>query len=617
VRRPDHSKAGFFIALVLLGGATSVGVVRDRRGSEVFSKAVFEPAAPTLTVEAREDDVARAPAVLQTGEDLQPIEAADTFDPQALTSATLLALQSGQVLSRELLAGLRGLLQSKSEDAAIADARTEVLNALLEQVDGRVPEHLLSAAPTLLAGLQSRNGPRARRLRPILQQAVEWHALLSRTEVLLQSEAEAERPLTLALSNLRRVLDVDPTHPRARAQLRRLQSIYLLASEQAIAALEFDRAEQLLEKADAVREQASLVADLRTDLFQRKARAESDLLINFELALKAKNIAQATELAARLQRFLPPERAFELDTRIKNAELYGGFQRGERFADTLGPGDASGPDMRVLPIGSFVMGSAKNEVDRLANEGPQRELLVEQGFAMSIGEITVAQFEQFASSQNYQSDAELEGWSLVYSEASGRLEKTKGIHWRNSYRGIKANDRHPVVHVSQRDAKAFAAWLSAQSGFRYRLPTEAEFEYALRGNTTTRFWWGDADPTEVVENLSGQLDFGPEARRWSQFFENYSDGAFGPAPVKSYRPNAFGLMDLAGNVSEWVSDCWHDSYAQAPKSLNAWINQGCELFVVRGGSWGSPPSEARSAARQALAERNRSARVGFRVVREL
>jgi formylglycine-generating enzyme required for sulfatase activity len=189
--------------------------------------------------------------------------------------------------------------------------------------------------------------------------------------------------------------------------------------------------------------------------------------------------------------------------------------------------------------------------------------------------------------------------------------------WQDDYAGRRAADNLPVVNVSWNDAKAYADWLSQRTGKTYRLPSEAEFAYALRGGTTTRYWWGDGTPSGKVENLTGSNDRSPSGRRWNHAFRGYGDGYWGPAPVMRFAPNPFGLYDMGGNVSEWTADCWHDNYIHAPVDGSAWLNPGCSTRVLRGGSWGSSPDQARSAWRQGADASVRSGRVGFRVVREL
>lgn len=193
-----------------------------------------------------------------------------------------------------------------------------------------------------------------------------------------------------------------------------------------------------------------------------------------------------------------------------------------------------------------------------------------------------------------------------------------GTSWRDDYLGDKAADNLPVIHVSWNDAQAYAKWLSARTGKKYRLPSEAEFEYAARAGTKTRFEWGDGNPKRVYANLTGDGDRSPRLHRsWAKAFPRYSDGYWGPAPVGSFPPNKFGLQDIDGNVSSWVEDCWHENYTRAPADARAWVNPGCAERVVRGASWGSAPDQARTAYRLAAPPDTRSARVGIRIARDL
>jgi formylglycine-generating enzyme required for sulfatase activity len=197
------------------------------------------------------------------------------------------------------------------------------------------------------------------------------------------------------------------------------------------------------------------------------------------------------------------------------------------------------------------------------------------------------------------------------------LRDDEQASWQDDYAGNKAAADLPVVNISWNDAEAYANWLSQRTGKTYRLPNESEFEYALRGGTTTRYWWGDGTPTKPVENLTGSGDRSRSGRHWSNAFRGYNDGYWGPAPVMSFAANPFGLYDINGNVSEWVQDCWHESYVRSPSDGSAWLNPGCSAHVVRGGSWGSSPVQVTSAYRQGTDGSARSGRVGFRVVREL
>jgi len=187
----------------------------------------------------------------------------------------------------------------------------------------------------------------------------------------------------------------------------------------------------------------------------------------------------------------------------------------------------------------------------------------------------------------------------------------------SNFEGREAENNDPVIHVSWNDAAAYANWLAGGTGKSYRLPSEAEFEYALRGGTSSPYWWGDASPARVVENLTGEGDSSRSRRRWSTFFEGYGDHYWGPAPVGSFEVNPYGIYDIGGNVGEWVRDCWHETYIRAPLDGSSWVNPGCKLRVIRGGYWASSPDQTRAAFRLSALPDRRDARIGFRIARDL
>ena len=305
-----------------------------------------------------------------------------------------------------------------------------------------------------------------------------------------------------------------------------------------------------------------------------------------------------------------------LRERIELARHYGHFRPGQVFREPLASGGEA-PEMVVLAYGSFRMGSPEDESGRLENEGPRHEVAFDRGFAIARNETTVAEFRAFVEASGHRSVATRRGRSTVYDEKGGVMGEHGRVDWRRDYAGSPAPPELPVVHVAFEDAEAYAAWLSAQTGQRYRLPSEAEFEYALRAGRQEAWPWGDGLPTRVVGNLTGDGDESRLKRKWANAIPDYADGHWGPAPVRSYPAEAFGTFDLVGNVSEWVLDCWHDSYRRAPRDGSAWVNPGCSDRVIRGASWASSLDRARSAYRQSTPADTTNARVGFRVVREL
>ena len=262
--------------------------------------------------------------------------------------------------------------------------------------------------------------------------------------------------------------------------------------------------------------------------------------------------------------------------------LAGPVQPGERFRDC-----ADCPEMVVLPAGAFVMGSPADEVGRQANEGPQHKVEIRRPIALGLREVSAGEWQACVASG-----------ACTAPQASAAAEA-------------------PVSGISWNDAKDYTAWLTLKAGKTYRLPSEAEWEYAVRAGTATAWYWGDAtDVTCAFANLVAACDGGHD----------------GPAPVGEYRPNPFGLHDMVGNVSEWVEDCWYEGYGGAPEDGNArtlslrsslpepyapYPAGNCNWKVHRGGDWAQPPAAARSAARAGLPRYESRDTIGLRLARSL
>ena len=260
-----------------------------------------------------------------------------------------------------------------------------------------------------------------------------------------------------------------------------------------------------------------------------------------------------------------------------------------------------GMEFNNIPAGRFCMGSYSEadmerdkfmglpakcpsgaEVDDEANnnETPQHEVHIRRGFRMGVYEVTVGQFKQ-------------------YIAAAGRDELLTDKFIKYNSNG----DRAPVNYVSRDDAQDFIGWLNKKEDTQaYRLPSEAEWEYAARAGTTTRYSWGNA----IGRNRANCDGCGS---RW----DNER-----PAPVGSFAPNGFGLYDMHGNVWEWVADCRHNSYKGAPTDDRVW-QTGCGLMraVVRGGSWKTSPQGLRAAYRDWNLPLHRYYYGGFRLVQDL
>jgi formylglycine-generating enzyme required for sulfatase activity len=262
------------------------------------------------------------------------------------------------------------------------------------------------------------------------------------------------------------------------------------------------------------------------------------------------------------------------------------------------------------------MGSAANEAGRSDREGPQVDVTFARPFAIAATEVTVGQFGEFIAATGYVTDEEKRGVGDVFNVNDGRLIKREGINWRHDFAGDEAGDDYPVIRVSWNDAAAFVTWLSEETGEAYRLPSEAEFEYALRAGSTTRYWWGERAPNRRVENLTGQREQ-LKKLRWPVAFRYYSDQHWGPAPVASFPPNPFGLHDMGGNTAEWVADCHTQSLSDQPTDGRAKNTGDCAMRVFRGGAWGYAPPLSRSAYRNAAQLSHSSTMLGFRVALDI
>lgn len=241
------------------------------------------------------------------------------------------------------------------------------------------------------------------------------------------------------------------------------------------------------------------------------------------------------------------------------------------------------PLMVTVPAGTFLMGSPAYEEGRNSAEGPRRYVTIEAPFAVGVYEVT---FDEW--------------------EACRREGGCPDPEWGG-------DSGYPVKNVSRDDAQAYVGWLSRTTGQQYRLLSEAEWEYVARAGTETARYWGDSE--------SGQCRYA-NGRDESSYVDDGSvsctDG-FGrsEAPVGSFAPNAFGLYDVLGNVSEWTQDCWNNSYAGAPSDGSAWQSGDCSAAVVRGGGHYvlGRPEDLRSASRFAFKSDIRHFPIGFRVAR--
>ncbi len=442
--------------------------------------------------------------------------------------------------------------------------------------------------------------------------------LLAQAETALEEGDLIEPEDAAAWTLFGDALAIDADSEAALAGREAIRAALLDQAEARIAENDFERAAELLDAAAERDADADRIGQLENDLSAGRADRMRALAADIRASIEDEAYEQAEEQINQLVALgAPADDVESLRTLLDDAIRYGGFEPGQVFQDGIGDGDGFGPVMVVVPAGSFIMGSPEDEDGRVGNEGPQFRVRFENGFAMSQTEITVGQFARFVEETGYVTDAERSRSSKVYRAGSGRVDDQRGVTWRMDYLGDEADESLPVVHVSWNDANAYALWLARRTGRPYRLPSEAEFEYALRAGSQTPYWWGEDSPDEAVENVTGDGDEFTDARSWTVAFDRYTDGYWGPAPVGSLQPNPFGLYDMGGNVMEWIEDCWHDSYVRAPDDGSAWVNPGCERRMIRGASWSSTPTMSRSAFRLSSANDSTDARVGFRVARDL
>jgi formylglycine-generating enzyme required for sulfatase activity/DNA-binding winged helix-turn-helix (wHTH) protein len=268
------------------------------------------------------------------------------------------------------------------------------------------------------------------------------------------------------------------------------------------------------------------------------------------------------------------------------------------------------PEMVALPAGEFMMGSPKDERGRRSAEGLPRRVVIPKRIAIGKFEVTVDQFAAFA--------AETE---MAVGNACQKLVRSSGgsSPWgppEASFRqpGFEVSGSQPVVCISWHEAQAYVAWLSRRTGRPYRLPTEAEWEYASRAGTSTMYSFGDDETALCAYARFADLGSIFEWRGGCR-----SDtAAYGPLPVGSLRPNPWGIFDMHGNVWEWVEDCWTPNASDMPTDGSAFSRpDGCDVGVMRGGSWAAPYAKVRSATRWPARATSHYHHLGFRVALSL
>jgi formylglycine-generating enzyme required for sulfatase activity len=303
------------------------------------------------------------------------------------------------------------------------------------------------------------------------------------------------------------------------------------------------------------------------------------------------------------------------DKKAPDAKASTAFHPGQVFRDC-----PDCPEMVVIPAGSFLMGAPTNEPGRDEIEGPQRRVNIAQ-FAAGKFDITRGQWKAFVADTN----RKVVG-GCAWAPDDQNLNPNAS--WEKL--GFPQDDNHPVVCVSWQDVQDYIHWLSGKTGKKYRLLSEAEWEYAARAGSADTYPWGDT-LTHKQANYGAEKCCSPLAKDEDKWEET--------SPVGSFPPNKFGLYDMSGNVLQWVQDCFSDSYANGPTDGTAYERSiklqtsghlasmsgtdSCSYRIVRGGDWGDPPRMLRSAFRNyapgpgATLDNYRSGGLGLRVARTL
>jgi formylglycine-generating enzyme required for sulfatase activity len=448
-----------------------------------------------------------------------------------------------------------------------------------------------ASVQALLEALERAAGPSEEELAEqakLAQQQEQERAAVARQQDEQRKEAAAQAEQARVAERLRQ---------EALAQKRKAE-----AQAAAVEQLRLDKLRKEQEARRRVEEEAARKArkeTLREQLRERreadaaKARAEQEeqqrkaLLAKAEAARRVEQERARKELAARAA----AELAQLLPTPTSPVADADGVLR-DRFLD----GSGAGPDLVLIPTGRFEMGvpaheravamAAGAQKSWLDREAPQHWVGIEHSFALGRYPVTVGQWRQFARAT---------GW-LTQSDTD----------WQDP--GFAQNDEHPVVGISWHDAQLYLRWLGEMSGQVYRLPSEAEWEYACRAGTKTAFSYGDTI-TSAQANYDGNFVYNGGPR-----------GSFigGTTPVGKYPANPWGLFDMHGNVWEWVQDVVHDTYDGAPADGRAWETGGDPgRRVLRGGSWLYNPRYLRSALRNGFSAVFSNDIVGFRVARKL
>jgi len=377
------------------------------------------------------------------------------------------------------------------------------------------------------------------------------------------------------------------------------------AQQQAQQSAEIERLKQenaLLAQKIKLEQQALLAAEQSEVQAKEKAKRLEELA-----RLKREKEERERKAEAIRQQRLKAERQAEEAKRLADEKRRQeqDSRPGKVFRDNLNRGGLS-PEMVVIPEGRFQMGDIQGGGE--SDEKPLHWVSI-KSFAMSKYEVTVREFRQFVNATGYKTEAEKGDGCYTYN--NGSWNKVRNANWRNP--NFSQNDNHPVVCISWNDAMAYTKWLSQQTGKQYSLPSEAQWEYAARAGTkTARYWGNDADDACRYANVHDKTSKTENGFSWTH--HNCTDGYAKTAPVGHFKPNAFGLFDMLGNVWEWTCSQYESKYS-GQEILGKNNAKNDTRLSLRGGDWVGKPARVRSADRNRRASTDRIGCVGFRLAR--
>jgi formylglycine-generating enzyme required for sulfatase activity len=330
-----------------------------------------------------------------------------------------------------------------------------------------------------------------------------------------------------------------------------------------------------------------------------KPKSEQEKILQARLEQEQRKLEQERQKLEQERREKEALQA-QLDA-LKNQPKPDEFAPSKVFRDRLADGSL-GPEMVWIPAGSFRMGDIQGGGH--SDEKPVHRVSVGR-FAMGRYEVTVGEFRRFVKATGYKTDAEKEGSCRSWSKG---WEWVEGANWRSP--GFSQTETHPVTCVSWNDGVAYAKWLSQQTEQQYRLPTEAEWEYAARAGTeTARYWGNEPDKACGYANVADQT-FKQKYSGWT--IHNCTDGYVETAPVGQFKPNKFGLYDMLGNLWEWTCSEYESKYGGKEQRCVKNVNKNNRLSL-RGGSWNVDEARLRSANRYGRTPTDRFDVVGLRV----